>query len=928
MTSNRYLQIILPHVIAVVAFFVIAAAYYSPVLSGKVLSQSDNVQARGMQAEISKYIEKDGEHILWTNSMFGGMPVYQIHLPTGNNYTLHFNRLFLLNGSISSPLHSMFLMMVMFYILMAALGVDWRLSIIGAIAYGLATNHIVLTEAGHSTKLITMAYLPPTLAGIVLAFRGKYLAGGVLTALFLSLQILANHVQVSYYFFLALFFLGIFEFVKAIRTNQIPRFAMAVGVLVLAGLIGVGANLARLWTTYEYTDETIRGQSELTVAGQYGQNSSTNKEDGGLSKDYIFGWSYGIGESFTILVPDFMGRASGSTVVDKSGQFRDDTESATVMQRKVMPQLQAQGQQGNQVLQDLVRAANPYRGDVQFTSGPIYFGAIICFLFALGLILVKGSMKWWLLTATILMFFLGWGRHFGALNYFLYEHFPMFNKFRAVMMAIGIGQLFVTALAILGLKELIFNKELTQDAKTRALYLAGGIVGGLCALIYLGSLLGFIDFAGPRDAEILTQYPDLQAALYQDRAAMAQADALRSLLFIGLSMGALWLYATARLRWLYAIGIVAVLVLIDFWGVGRRFLGPEDFQTKQATRAAVQPNSVDQQIQNDQDPHFRVMDYIKGSPFQSALPSYFHKSMGGYHAAKLMRFQDLCEHYLFSGNIQANQRIYGMFNTKYFIYPQNNQPTLINNPEALGNAWFVKEYEIVENADAEMAALGTLVPREKAVIDNKFASYMEGLQQDSTITPGDNVTLTSYHPDEMVYKVKASKERLAVFSEMYYPPSKGWNVYINGKKQDPSYIKANYVLRALRVPAGEYELTMRFEPRSYKVGALIALICSLLIIGGVIFYLFRSYRAFDPDEYLESQQAAMPIESEKPVKAAKTTRTEKSRNSRSQKSTKESIKPATQKSNPTAKKVDRSAEAKKDASGRNKRRKPPKRRKK
>ena len=865
---NGYIKALTPHAIALGIFIAISAAYFLPALSGKVLNQSDNVQALGMQKEINEVRGKGETHPLWTNSMFGGMPVYQIHLPNGNNFSRIFSKMFVLGGNHMNPFNMSFLLMTMFYILMVAMGVDWRIGLIGAITYALATNHIVLTEAGHTTKVLTMAYLPPTLAGIILAFRGKYVAGFALTALFMSLQMLANHIQITYYFFLALVFFGGFEFFRALKAKELPNFFKAVAVLLIAGMIGVASNTARLWTTYEYVDETIRGKSELSEKGPYAKagGSSTAEEGEGLSKDYIFSWSYGIGETFTVLIPDYMGRRSGSLA-------NDENSNTLAVLRALQPTIQQQNpQQANQIVNQLARAANTFRGDVPFTSGPIYYGSIICFLFVLGLFLVKGPMKWWLLSATILMAFLGWGRHFPAFNFFLYEHFPMFNKFRAVMMAIGVGQLYVTILAMLAIKELVFGKDMEASAKAKAVLMAGGITGGLCLLFWLGAMMGFIDFSSVRDAEILSQpqYGSLLGAIHEDRAAMLQADALRSFLFIALAAAALWLYASQRIKWTYSVIAVAVLVLIDFWGVDRRFLTEENFQTKTENRTQVAERPVDTRLINDTEMHFRVMDlsgFGGGDAFRSAYPSYFHKSMGGYHAAKLMRFQDLYEYYFFdmlqtgSPNLQ-NQAIMGMFNTKYFIMnnpQQNNQPTAFTNSYATGPSWFAREYEFVENADAEIKALGTLDPRFKAVIDKKYTDYLSGLQMDSTITPGDYIKMTEYSPDKMVYEVNTTKERLAMFSEVYYPPSKGWNVYIDGKKQDPSFIKANYAIRAARVPAGQYKLEMRFEPKSFYTGRTIGLIASLLIFAGVGFLLFMAFRKFNPEELPTEEAALEPL---------------------------------------------------------------------
>ncbi len=857
--SNGFFKAAIPHVIAGALFLLLSVAYYLPAIQGKVLNQSDNIQALGMQKEINE-IRKDGAHPLWTNSMFGGMPVYQIHLPQGNNLTSYFSKVFMLGGTVSSPHLSMFLLMMMFYIMMVAMGVDWRLGIIGAVAYGLATNHVVLTEAGHSTKVITMAYLPPMLAGIWLTFRGKYLTGAVMTALFFALQLLANHVQITFYFFITLFLLGLFEGYKALKANTLPAFGKSVVILVLAGVLGLGANIARVWTTYEYTAETIRGKSEITEAGKYIQSSSSNKEKGeGLSNDYIFGWSYGIAETFTLLVPDYMGRASGSLIGNKAGQLRTDTEAAKYYSSRLGQDIQQRaGANGQQAQTDLQRAANPYRGDLQFTSGPIYFGAIICFLFILGFFLVPGNIKWWFLSSTILMVMLAWGRNFPAFNYFLVDNVPMFNKFRAVMMALGIGQLFVTAFGILALKELFFNKTIEQQVKAKSILIAAGATGGLALLLYLAAMMGMIDFAGAKDnVALLSQYPEFWNAIQADRASMMQSDALRSFMFIALAAGALWAYATNKLNWQIAMYVVGILVVVDFWMVDTRFVEHDDFQTKKVMKQAIAPNAADQQIMADPDPYFRVADYSRGFPYTSAKASYFHKSIGGYHAAKLMRFQDLCEYYLFGQDPTEYQHLLGMLNVKYFISQQGNKVIPINNPRALGNAWFVQDYELVEDADAEIKGLATLEPRTKALIEKKFSGYMEGLKIDSLIA-GDYIKLTSYHPDVMEYEVKSQNEQLAMFSEMYYPPEKGWNVYIDGKKQDPSFIKANYVLRAARIPAGEYKLEMKFEPNSFYTGKKIALVCSLFIIAGFFFMMYKNYVNYTPSEPVIEEKVPSP----------------------------------------------------------------------
>ncbi len=828
---NSSIRKLLPHLLAY--FFLLAVAFirFAPaVFEGKQLSQSDNIQALGMQTEARAIHEQTGEWPLWTNSMFAGMPVYQILYPTTSLIKPVFKALLLGNG-MAPPHTGLLLLMAGMYLLLVVMRVDWRLAIVGALGFGLAANHMALFEAGHSTKLIATAYMGPVLAGIILTYRGKWWLGGGLTALFTGLQVYANHVQITYYFFLTLAVFGVVFLVDAIRKKTLNNFIKASAIVLLGVIIGAATSTGRLLTTKEYAAETIRGKSELTQKS--GSSGSTAAEGGGLSKDYAFGWSYGVLETWNLLIPNFAGGSSGES-------FASDPSSKTIQALRQM--------QSVEEATSLAQQTTHYWGDQPFTGGPVYMGAALILLFFLGMFFLFHKNKplfWFSAVSVALTIMLAWGKNFSALNYFLFDYFPLFNKFRAVTMALGITNFYIVFVGILGLHHLL-SSGTDADLKKKAVVNAGLITGGL---VVLGLLLSFmLDYQKTGE-----NFPaQLAAAVAEDRAALLRADALRSLLFVALAFGALWLYALGKLKSLVTMITVGAIAVIDIWGVGTRFINSDDFIDSTQKRSIVAATAADEQIKKDPDPHYRVADFRR-NPFANALTSYHHKSMGGYHAAKLMRYQELIERYL--GDPGTYRHIYGMFNCKYFI-TQNDQ--VLPNEDALGNAWFVRDIQTVANGDEEIAALAGLNPRttvvvQKPIADEHLANFR--MNYDSAAA----IRLTHYHPDTMIYTYNAAADQLAVFSEVFYPPSKGWSLYIDGQKNGDIF-KADFTLRAAVLPAGRHEVKMIFEPATYYNGervSLIASIVAILLAAFGIYWFARNYE-FPPAANLPKETSPAP----------------------------------------------------------------------
>ncbi|MEQ1745866.1 MAG: hypothetical protein ABMA02_10595 [Saprospiraceae bacterium] len=817
----------LPHLFAVFTLVAVAAVFFAPnAFQGKALPQPDNDKARGMQTEIQSYIKSEGEAPLWTNSAFGGMPSYQIYAPVYGNLTAPLLSVLLLWGDTTDVWLQVLLAMLCMYLLLMTLQTDWRVGIFGALAYSITTYHVDILEAGHTTKMVALALMPGVLAGLVLAFSNKLLLGGGLMALFLSLQVNANHVQITYYTLLLSGIFFVAKLVDAAREKKWAEWSKAFVACSLAIALGFLANTSRLWPTYEYSQETIRGVSEL---------SQKKSKGDGLDKDYLFGWSYGIGESLTLLVPHFAGGGAG------------ETYKGTKLYNAVSPQARNQ-------INGLF-----YTGDQPFVGTAIYFGAIVVLLFFFGAWLVPGGLKYWLVAGSVFMISLAWGKNF-FLNFVWYDHLPMFNKFRAVSMALGIAQLCLAVLGALGLQRLC-DRDIAVEKKKRALLWATGITGGLCLLaLAMGSTSGQYDTN-------LQQDPELLRLLQEDRADMLRSDVFRSLFFVAVGAGLIWLYLAGRMRAGLAVALVTLFALADNWLVTNRTISAQKYENKRVATAPPQPTEQDIQIKQDPDPHFRVLDLSRGGITGNAITSYFHKSLSGYHAAKLQRFQEVLDTF-FNPALGQSLHIVGMLNGKYIV---GQKGELMPNQQACGNAWFVPKFTVLTDADQELQALRNLDPKAEAIISGTYAEPLNGLniQFDSTA----KIRLSKYHPSKMEYEYSANTEQLAVFSEMYYPPSKGWKCYLNGQPA-PDFTKVNYLLRAMRLPAGQnMKLEMRFQPRSYELGEHISRITSglilLLFVAGLIFWYRKGQSLGDPSRLSDMPATPKPARSDEGAKKAK-----------------------------------------------------------
>jgi len=819
---------IVPHLIAVAVLMFVSAIFFAPnAFNGKVLPQSDNDKARGMQTEINEYIKTEGKAPLWTNSAFGGMPAYQIYSKVEGNLTKPIYKSLFLWTDISTIWVQVFVAMFCMYFFLSVLLADWRVAIFGALAFGITSYNIDILEAGHSTKMAALALSPGVFAGIVLAFNGRLLAGAGVTALFVAMQLYANHVQITYYTLLVTGIYFLAQLADAFRHKAFVNWGKSLVAVCLAIAIGFGCNLSRLWPTYEYGQETIRGKSELSQKASKGD---------GLDKDYLFGWSYGVGESMTLLVPHAAGGGANESY--------KDTELYKTFVRKYSQQLSPQ-----QALQQT--SGLMYMGEQPFVGTAIYFGAIVCFLFLLGAFLVPGNVKWWLVGGGLFMVSLAWGKNF-FLNDIWYDTLPMFNKFRAVSMALGMGQLCFAALAAMGLQKLC-DPDIAIDRKKRALGIATGATAFLALLAFV-----LAPDAGPNDA-MLAQTPDLLSALQKDRAALVRGDVFRTLGFVLVAAGLIWLYLQGRLKAGIMVASVAILSLVDHWMICTRTISSDKYENKRSSIAPPQAQAFDLQIKKDPDLDYRVLDLSRGSIAGNATTSYFHKSLSGYHAAKLQRYQEVVDTFL-SQDLGSNLHIIGMLNGKYIV---GQKGEVLPNSDACGNAWFVKHFDVVPTAEAEINALHRLNPKDSAVVQQSFAASLQGLviQPDSSNT----IRLSKYHPDKMEYEYSAKTEQLAVFSEIYYPAEKGWKCYLNGQPA-PDFIKANYLLRAMRLPAGQnMKLEMRFEPRSFYLGEKISMAASLLallLFFGGWFLWFRRHSLSDPNRLTDNEPPAKA----KPVK--------------------------------------------------------------
>lgn len=811
------------HLAILVVFVIICFAYFSPVLQGKIPAQSDVLQSKAAQKEIMEYKEKEGKAPLWTNRMFGGMPAYQIWVKyayNGATYGIAF-----ITQTFPAPIGTVFLLLAGAYFLFVSLKINPYLAAAGAVAFAFTTYNFVLIAAGHSNKILAIGFFAPVLAGIFMTLRGRYLLGASLTALFLALEIRANHVQMTYYLFLAtLIYVGI-EIYHAYKNKTLPGFGKAVGFLVGAVILAVTVNAGLLWTTFEYAKETIRGKSNLT-------NAEGKKE--AMGKDYAYAWSQGVGESFTFLIPDLYGGASS---VDK--MIKPESRVFKAVAENLTGGDQAQTQQ---VIQYLAQNLNlqQYWGEKQFTQGGYYFGAIICFLYIFGLFIVRSRLKWWTLVVTALFMLLSFGKNFPLVSDLFYDYFPLYNKFRAVESILAVVGLMVPVLALLAVKEAMESK-LKEKELIKKLTWSAGITGGFALLVGLFPAL-FFSFTSSNHGQIvqaLTQTLQDNAGMAQriaqavvdDRITIAQADAFRSFFFILTGYIIIWAFITRKLKADMACCLLAVAILIDMWQVDKRYLNSGNFESKNVLKNYYQQREVDNFILADKDPNFRVYDAAINT-FNDASTSYFHKTIGGYHAAKLKRYDELIQNQ-FSKSV--NQDALDMLNTKYFIIQDSKTGSISmqRNETALGNVWIVKDIRWVKNSDQEMKAINSFDPKKEAIVDQQYKKLVDTTRLGSEQTAF--IKMEKYHPDHMEYSYSSPRDIIAVFSEIYY--HKGWNMYVDGVKKP--YFRANYVLRAAQLEAGNHKVAFKFEPSSYYMGEKISLAGSVLLVGflGFAFYI-------------------------------------------------------------------------------------------
>lgn len=818
----------IPDLVAVVLFAVISFAYFFPaVTEGRVLAQDDAVAGIGAGQEQQEYLEKTGERTRWTNSIFGGMPTYQMAPSYDSTEVLGFVQK-LYGLFLPSCTWYVFIMLLGFYILLRAFNFKVWLSALGAIIWAFSSYFFIIIAAGHIWKFVTLAYIPPTIAGMVLVYRRKYLVGALLTALFVALQIKANHPQMSYYFLFVMLFMAVAYFVMAYREKKLKDFFKASGVLVLAGVVGVCVNLSTLYHTYQYSKESMRGKSELV------KENSANQTDSGLERDYITQWSYGIGETFSLLVPNVKGGASVPLAANE-----DAMKKANPMYRGLYSQL---GQ---------------YWGEQPGTSGPVYVGAFVMFLFILGCFIVKGPMKWALLAGTVFSIVLSWGKNFMGVTDFFIDYVPMYNKFRAVSSILVIAEFTIPLLAIMALKVIMERPSVIKE-NAKGFYISLGLTGGLSLLfavaphVFFSSYISTMEMSALQNAIPQDQLVPILANLEEVRVSIFTADAWRSFVVILIGVALVYAYSVGKLKPKTTIVLITLLCLVDMWGVNKRYLYDEQFVAKSnKMKPYLQPSETDKEILKDKSLDYRVLN-LAANTFNENNTAYWHKSIGGYHAAKLRRYQEMIEEHIqgemsgvFSKLSEANGDmakvdanafpVLNMLNTRYFILPlQGGKTAPVFNPHAYGNAWFVDNVEYVDNANEEIDALHDINPRHTAVVDKRFA---EQVRASSAADSLDTVVLKEYQPNALKYEVNSKNGGVVVFSEIYYP---GWISTIDGEEVEHG--RADYILRAMNIPAGKHVVEFKFDPKSLHFTETIAYIALVLLAVGAVVVIATEYR--------------------------------------------------------------------------------------
>ncbi len=820
--NKKLLSGFTPHFVAILLFIVLSFAYFTPVIEGKQLLGHDTESWMCMAKETVDYNETHEDVTLWTNSMFGGMPNYQISMKQPSNLVQYIEGAF---SIFKAPVLYMMLYLIGFYILLLSFGLKPWMAIAGSIAFTFASYNFIIIMAGHNSKAITIAYMAPLIGSVYMTFRKNLIKGGLLTALFLSLAIRANHIQILYYTLIILLFFGIVELIYSIKEKEFIRFLKSAGVVLAALVISMGMNATTLLTTYEYSQFTMRGKSNgLTIDNQNSQH--------GLNKEYITQWSYGVDETLTLLIPNFKGGASGGTLSAESNTASKLKNFGVPNVEKMMKEMQLP----------------LYWGTQPGTSGPVYLGAVIIFLFVLGFFVVERRILFWLVPMIALTLMLSWGRNFMWLTDIFIDYVPMYNKFRTVSMTLVATGFGITLIAILALKN-ILEQNIDQKKLLKALYISTGITAGI-ALIFalIPSLAG--SFVSNTDAQQLKgDYSFMLETLPLDRKAMLQSDAWRSFAFIIGAAGLLWLYINKKIKQTLAIALFGVLFLADLMPVAKRYLNDDNFGMKRRFDNLIQATAADNYILQDKT-QFRVLNATVNI-FNDASPSYFHKNIGGYHAAKMRRYQELINMQiegeigqLFGAFNNAKSfkdiapvfdslGVLNMMNMKYVIYNKDAAP--LQNPKANGNAWLVSQVIKAANADEEMKLVGEINTKTQMVADKEFESLLPArITPDSTA----KISLLTYKPNHLTYEFSANTDQMAVFSEIYY--NKGWNAYIDGQKVP--YLRANYLLRAMPLKAGTYNIEFRFEPVSYKTGNTLALTSSIILILLFAGYGFNEFK--------------------------------------------------------------------------------------
>ena len=780
------------HLVSLLIFIIAALLYFHPVLKGEKLSQSDITQHIGMAKEVNDYRITTGLEPYWAESAFSGMPTYQIGTYFPHDYLSYLDHLI---RFLPRPADYLFLYFLGFYVLLLAFKVDWKLAIMGSLAFGFSTYLMIIFGAGHNAKAHAIAYMPLVIAGVIYVFKKQYLLGFTLTGLATALEIKANHPQMTYYLLFAIFILGIIELIEAIKKKQITQFTSQSLTIITAMLLAVGVNSTRLMATKEYSDFSTRGNTALTV-----NSDGTPKEvTSGLSKEYITQFSYGISETYNLLVPRYMGGGTVESLDKNSNTYKYVSSIASPKQ--------AEG---------FTKQVYTYWGDQLIVEAPAYVGAVIIFLFFLGIFLVKGKFKYWLVASTVFSILMSWGKNFELLTNFFIDYVPLYNKFRAVSSFQVIAELCIPLLGILAIKEFIFSK-LSKEEKLEAVKKAFYVTSGLI-IIGLFYAISFSTFEGLRDANY-SQYEGLLDAVIADRKSLLYSDSFRSLVLISVSFSILWLFLKQHINKTKVIIVFTLLILFDLVQVNLRYVNDDDFRQARKIDKPFRASSVDLQIQKDKS-HYRVANFT-GDPFQDGRTSYFHKSIGGYHAAKMGRYQDLIEFHLGKQNMQ----VYNMLNVKYFIIPDNDgKEQMQQNPNNNGNAWFIKNIKYVKSANEEIKALDSLNTKTTVVINEK--SLTTSVSYSKELDSLANINLVKYSLNALTYDSNSTKDEFAVFSEIYY--KNGWNAYIDGELKP--HLNVNYVLRGLEIPAGKHSIEFRFEPKVIQTGSTISLLSYVLLL--------------------------------------------------------------------------------------------------